>query len=129
MTYLFALLMTFYNFQSEPDCRSLKLGTFKTVNYGQDSIPIITMIERTENYQIEKSESFGVQYKFKIEWINDCSYKLIWLETIKDTNNFGYPTNQILTIEITSIESGFYNQIISSNLFKQKIEGKVEIID
>jgi hypothetical protein len=41
----------------------------------------------------------------------------------------GYPTNQILTIEITNIESGFYKQIGSSNLFKQKIEGKVEIID
>jgi len=121
--------MTFYNFQGDPDCKSLKLGKFKTVNYAQDSIPIVTIIERTGNFQIERSEGLGVEYKFKIEWVSECSYKLIWLETIKDINNFGYPTNQILTIEITEIGSGFYQQIGSSNIIEQKFQGKVEILE
>ncbi|MEP2025561.1 MAG: hypothetical protein ABJH98_04450 [Reichenbachiella sp.] len=129
MSYVLAFILTLFQIPAELDCDSIKLGKFKTVNYVENSEPIVTIIERTKDFQIERSEQLGVEHKFKIDWMSDCSYRLTWAETIRDTNNFGYPTDQVLTIEIIEIGSGYYNLVASSNLFEQKIEGKVEILE
>jgi hypothetical protein len=125
-TFILALL---FSPNEQPDCRSLQIGKFRTINYAEDSTQLITYIERTENFQIEKSKDFGVEYKFKIDWISDCSYTLTWIETITDEYYYGYPPDQILTVEITNISADYYNIVGRSNLFEQKIEGKVEILE
>lgn len=129
MTYVLALLMAFSNIQSEPDCSSLRLGKFRTIGYSHDSIPNITVIERTENFQIERNIELGIEYKFKIDWFSDCSYKLTWIETTRNTNNFDIPIDQILTFKIINIEPGYYTLIGSSNLKEQQLEGIVEILE
>lgn len=128
MSYILTFLLFFSGLADKENCKSIKKGVFKTVNENGTDNPFITIIERTEKFQYERCDQLGVELKFRIEWLDDCIYKLTWLETIKDENNFGYPKNQILTIEVTEVNSNYYNQIGSSNLFNGKVEGKVEIL-
>ena len=129
MIYLVTLFVFLAMSKSETNCQALREGTFKTKNEVVNSSPIITIIERVGNIQYERSEQLGVEIKFEVEWIDDCSYKLIWLETIKYINNFGYPSDQILTIEITEVGSGYYKQITRSNKHDKILEGNVEVIE
>ncbi|TPE44637.1 hypothetical protein [Pontibacter mangrovi] len=128
MLYLLSLILIGYTSFSTNTCQSIKSGTFKTVSHIEGAAPITTIIERVGDIQYERSEQLGAAYKFKVEWINDCTYTLTWLETIKDENNFGYPEEMVLTIEVLEVNADYYIQSASSNLFDDKIEGRVEII-
>ncbi|SFU80603.1 hypothetical protein SAMN04487941_2523 [Pontibacter akesuensis] len=120
--------MTFSWLLGLDECNSLKTGVFKMTNEVEGSAPITSVIERTGEFQYERVKELGLEIKYKVEWVNDCTYKLVWLETIKDENNFGYPTNQIITNTITEVTPEYYIIISSSNLFEEKFEGKVEIV-
>ena len=52
------------------DCEKYKTGSFTTEIDGLGSYSI----ERTKKFQFE--EIAGIVLKFKVEWLDDCSYKL-----------------------------------------------------
>ncbi len=94
----------------------------------EDSSPITTIIERTGDFQYERIKELGLEIKYKVEWIDECTYKLVWVKTIRDGNSIGYPTNQIITNTITKVTHDYYMISSISNLSKENFEGRVEIV-
>ncbi|MBI3140124.1 MAG: hypothetical protein HYZ15_16225 [Sphingobacteriales bacterium] len=57
---------------ASPDCRSFRTGNFLFT----DSAGIPWELKRTKHRQAERNKSNGTVIKFKINWFNDCEYRL-----------------------------------------------------
>ena len=72
-------LFTFYLIAqlapAQTDCQKFKTGKFKNIEKGKDSGDYI---ERNDSIQTEKHGE-GI-IKLKVTWIDDCSYRLTFLE-------------------------------------------------
>ena len=82
-------------------------GRFKTGNFlFTDSAGITWEIERGKAVQKEKNQQSGVKIRLRIEWLDDCTYKLtqIWSSdaTRKKLNNTS------VTYTIISAEENMY---------------------
>ena len=102
------------------DCSGLKTGRFRITDerYG------VTIIERTEKFQIEEDPETGHNLKLEITWIDDCTY----VEVLEGPEKRNLPT-MILTCVITEITDGGYIQISSSDEFPLKLNKEVIRID
>jgi hypothetical protein len=71
-----ALILMFFSTSvfAQSDCELFKTGKFQSIENGV----IKTAFERDDCFQIEKSGEKII--KLKIEWLNDCTYLLIFLE-------------------------------------------------
>ena len=127
MAYIFSFTLTLLSFTYSPDCSSVKEGKFKITIDAQDST-IVTLIERKGDIQIEKCEQLGIEYKLKVVWIDNCTYQLSLLETIRDDYNLDYPENQIITVEINEVYDEYYFQTSTSNMVDFVDKSKVEIL-
>ena len=65
------------------DCSGLKTGRFRNTDerYG------VTIIERTEKFQIEEDPETGHKLKLEITWIDDCTYQLKPVEVLEGPEN------------------------------------------
>jgi hypothetical protein len=132
MKYLIVLfLLTAYLTEKPPSnrCSLIKNGKFKIDSQLNDSTLTTTFIERIDNVQYETNDQFGVEYRFRVVWISECTYQLKWEKTIRDDNNFNYPENEILTVEIIEVHEKFYTQVTTSSLHDFEYRSKVMIID
>lgn len=84
---------------SEKDCKSFRNGTFKLL--GENAGDII--IERSGHRQIERSEAGAYEHEFSINWIDDCNYELVFIETNKPSS-IDLSTKDTLRVEITETE-------------------------
>jgi hypothetical protein len=129
LSYLFACALLFIGTEkSSEDCHSIREGYFKTVNYDEKGIPIATIIQRSEGVHVERVERFGIELKFQVDWISDCSYTLTWVETVQDDFGFGYPEDQVLTVSIDEVYDDHYIHTTTSNLFDFSLRSKIEIL-
>ena len=117
---LFALMVTFT--YSQEKCENFKIGKFQNVKNGI----VKAEIQRNDTIQTEK---YGrKEIKLRIEWIDDCSYRLIFLE-----GNDGFwnsrpkdmPTHDLI-VRITQIDGNSYLQeskfdIDDDSIYKSKI--------
>lgn len=106
------------------DCSSVRIGKFKTV----DDRLSETVIDRGEEFQVEKSPVDGFQIKLKVTWIDGCTYQLepvMGEEMLVDEEN----TPMILTCRITEVLEDGYIQISSSNIDPMKMKTKMVRID
>jgi hypothetical protein len=76
-------------------CKNFKSGNFKYDNLVYSN----TIIERTENFQIEKSKD-GI-LKFKIDWIEPYKYNLTFLEV--KNNESEYLIGETIQVEILKV--------------------------
>lgn len=83
-----------------PDCISAQTGTFKLEADGKTVGEII----RTHEYQLERYPEQKVECRFKIEWIDDCTFKLKKDSCNKAGQALMHTQNQDVIIEITSVE-------------------------
>ncbi len=76
LIYVLFLGFHFYSFsQDSLACTKFKIGKFDTYIDGEFS----SKVTRNEKYQKEYMPKTGIKIKLKIIWINDCSYKLIFV--------------------------------------------------
>ena len=99
-------------FAQELKCKSLKIGKFKL----EDEQSGVTIITRTETIQREENEKYGIITEDKIEWINDCTFKLIPYRVIKNDNKIDFSIDYKLEVEIISIKENSYIQRTTSRL-------------
>lgn len=93
-------------------CELFKNGTFKY----SDEIYSNTIIERNNEFQIEKDEANI--FKYKIDWINNSNYILTYLEV--SDRKFDYLIGEKIYVEIIDIlEDGSY--IYRSNLLDRTV--------
>ena len=108
------------------DCESIKDGLFTMTLEVEDQPSVITHIERKGDIQYERSEQLGSEHKFRVEWLDDCTYTLKLIDTIKNDNGMEYPADMILTVEVTEVYPDYYLTVSTSNIADFRIEGRVE---
>ena len=86
------------------------------------------MITRTETIQREENEEYGIITEDKIEWINDCTFKLIPYRVIKNDNKIDFSTDYKLEVEIILIKETSYIQKTTSRLNGVSLEKEIIII-
>ncbi|MEO9966722.1 MAG: hypothetical protein ABJF11_13075 [Reichenbachiella sp.] len=60
--------------QDTKDCARFKTGTFDNID-PEDEI-VNTRIIRSERYQLEKYYKYEAECRFKIKWLDECTYEL-----------------------------------------------------
>lgn len=105
------------------DCSSIKTGSFKT----QDELSGLTIIERTDAYQIEENKEHGHKLKFEVTWLDECTYQLKPIEDLLNPENKKLPT-MILTCQIIEINENGYTQISSSDTDNFKLTSEVLLV-
>lgn len=73
--YFFVFLILPFSSFSQDSCRQFATGIF-TVQ-GENYIKI----KRTCKYQYENNTSNNIRSKYRIEWLDDCTYKLTMIRT------------------------------------------------
>lgn len=73
--YLILLFTLFFSSTyAQGKCRDFKTGKFQNI----ENDIVKSEIQRTESFQMEKHGE--IEVKLKIEWINECRYRLIFIE-------------------------------------------------
>lgn len=98
---------TYVNSKDSLDCSSIREGNFYQV-YKKDTV----FINRTDSIQVEKVN--GSSNANKVVWSNECSYKLIPIDSNK--------RSEVLYVNIEGVENDFYT-------FKAYMLGKPEMTD
>ncbi len=96
------------------DCSKFKDGKFRIP--GTNGNPP-TFIFRKGNTQIETTDSGKVVFKFKVTWLDECTYTLAVDSVLKNENNTPFPLNMILKVKIVGILKDSYLQESTSNTF------------
>ncbi len=105
------------------DCSTLKTGMFKT----EDELSGVTLIERTNAYQIEENKKYNSKLKLEITWLDSCTYQLKPVADLLNPNSKDLP-KFILTCEIIEITENGYMQISSTDSDPRKIAFEVQKI-
>ncbi|HTF04302.1 MAG TPA: hypothetical protein VK826_09755 [Bacteroidia bacterium] len=84
------------------ECKPFRTGTFYN-----PSAPHLT-ITRDSLYQVETDTRTGDVSKFKVTWVDDCTYKLEFIESTDREVRKAAKVMGILTVTITSVEEGSY---------------------
>lgn len=120
---LIPILLITVNTFAQLDCSKFKTGKFQIIENGEGK----DKIERNDSIQIEQ---YGkVIIKLKIEWIDECSYRLSFLEgnkAWKKSIDKDRPTPDLI-VRIIEVKENSYVQeskFVGNNEFKYKSEIK-----
>ena len=105
------------------DCSTIKTGKFKI----EDEDIGITIITRTNDFQIEENEGLNYKLKLSITWLDECTYELKPIEDLINPNA-ELPT-MVVTCQVTEITENSYQQVSSSNESSIKMSKEVEILN
>jgi len=97
ISFILLFLSLTINIQAQnEDCKKFKTGIFI------DSVEELSMnvrITRTEDFQIEEYKASNMSVKLRVEWISDCTYKLVFIEGNEVWNKkFGQEGNPPLAL-------------------------------
>jgi tetratricopeptide (TPR) repeat protein len=104
------------------DYSNFRKGTF----HQNDKETGLTIIERTEQFQIEENLKFGYKIKLKIEWIDECIFKLNLIEDLSPIKQ-DMPKMNLFCI-ITEIDKNEFFQVISTDISPIEIKLKAKKI-
>jgi len=109
---LFASLVVAVKSQTV-DCFKFKNGKFKITDANAGGV---TIIERKGDYQVENNEGLKMTLRFKITWLNDCSYTLKLESILRNDNKLPFPADMVLKVKIIETTKNSYFQESSSNM-------------
>ncbi|MBL7725068.1 MAG: hypothetical protein JNK27_13030 [Chitinophagaceae bacterium] len=102
MKLLVLLLYLFSNPVHLQSCRSLKKGVF--ANEEMD-----TVIVRTKTHQTEVSEKNGINFTWRLNWLNDCEYNMILEKDISTTPLVVFKIGDTIRVKISKIYKDKYD--------------------
>jgi hypothetical protein len=108
-------------FGQENECKKFKNGKFKIVDTEVGN----SIIERKGSKQIEYGEGSKMKLKFKVKWLDDCTYTLELKKVLENPNKIKLPEGMILTVEIIETKEKSYIQKSSSNLYDMVLESEL----
>jgi hypothetical protein len=117
LRYFFAVLFSFFvysSFGQSLDCAKFRNGRFKITDANAGGVFVL---DRRGDYQVENNQSLKQTLKFKVTWLDDCTYTLKLDKVLRNENNLPIPGNMIVTVKITSTTANSYTQESSSNLY------------
>jgi hypothetical protein len=115
------LLSAHLAFAQENDCQKFHAGKFKL-----NEMPGI-VIERDSLYQIERDPKTGHYAKYKITWIDECTYVLKLIKTNDKTQRKGNRRIGDLQVKIIAVDGDVYTYSATSLKRKElpPIKGKM----
>ncbi len=104
------------------DCAKFKDGKFRIPGTTPDEGS--TFIERKGSYQIESNETLKFILKFKVVWLDECTYTLKLDSVIKNENNFPLQEDMVVKVKITGTLKESYLQessVLNLPVFKSEV--------
>ena len=115
---IIALLLTLSTgaFAQDLDCKNFKKGTFKLKTSNPETGDYI--ITRKGKKQIEYNELMALKIKFKVNWIDQCTYTLVYQKTLEDGGKVSatFSKKEVFTVKILEVKPSSYIQETSTNL-------------
>jgi hypothetical protein len=118
---LFLIFTSTLVFGNEFDCKKFKNGKFKII----DSEVGNSIIERNGLEQIEYGEGSKLKLKFKVTWLNECTYTLELKKILENPDTIDLPEDMIVTVEIIETKENSYIQKSTSNLFDMVLKSEL----
>ena len=112
--YLIFIFMCTTSYSQQPDCLKYREGKFKVADARAGGIIIS---ERRAGYQTESMEVLKAEVRFKVNWINDCSYVLTLDKIIRNENKINFPNNLEIKVTILQTTDNGYTQEVNSSLY------------
>ena len=115
--YIFAVLFSLLvnaGLAQSLDCAKFKNGRFKITDANAGGVFVL---DRRDGYQVENNQGLKQTLRFKVTWLDDCTYTLKLDKVLRNENNLPIPENWILTVKITSTTANSYFQETTSNSF------------
>ncbi len=106
--------------EADFDCSGIRTGKFRS--YDEEAGE--TIIERTEEYQIEENTKQGYTLKLEVIWLDDCTYQLKPVPGSDDPM-----PSMTLTCKITELTENGYIQISSSDVSPMRLKTELTRID
>ena len=122
LTLFLLLLIASGSIVGQTSCEDMKIGNFKVIGKNMGN----TIVERTNDLQIEYTEKIKTKIEYKVKWIDDCTYKLVFSRILEDPYGFGTNEDMVYIIEIITIDKNNYTQIVVSPDLDFTFESKVE---
>jgi hypothetical protein len=113
---IFLLLIIFVSARSmaQPmDCYKFREGKFRINDVRAGGVVIA---ERKGGYQTESMESLKASVRFKINWLNDCTYTLTIDKVIRNENKVPFPADLTVIVKIIAINADGYTQEATSSI-------------
>lgn len=109
-TIIFCATLIFFSFLpqitfGQSDCHRFKNGKFFLPDHKGEEY----LIERKGKVQTE-TESTGLKMKFKVEWINDCTYTLRFKKMLSNPENIKISKDWVVRVEIIETKENSYIQ-------------------
>ena len=105
------------------DCSTIRTGKFRI----EDEASGVTLITRTEDFQIEENEERNFKLKMTVTWLDECTYQLKPVEDL--ANPEAELPSLVLTCHVTEVADGYYQQVSESDIDDLKLARKVEILE
>jgi hypothetical protein len=93
--------------QDSLNCEEFRVGKYDTYVNGVLS----SKVKRTDKYQYEYSPKTGSKIKLEIIWIDDCTYKLVFIKGNREfwENRGTRELHPVLIIKIVAIDGDRYD--------------------
>ena len=104
------------------DCAKFKDGKFRIP--GATEAEGSTFIDRKGNYQVESNETLKFILKFKVVWLDECTYTLKLDSVIKNEKNFPLQADMVVKVKITGTLKESYLQessVLNLPVFKSEV--------
>ncbi|NND63663.1 MAG: hypothetical protein HKN48_10795 [Flavobacteriaceae bacterium] len=92
---IFFVVLTTSVLSQEHDCDYFKTGQFRI---SDKEIGYEGMIERDDNFQTEYTKGTGFISKYKVNWIDDCNYELLLVESNNPASKGSEDTSYLVSI-------------------------------
>ena len=109
--------------ESKPGCRKVHTGQFRLANPNST-----TEISRTDSTQHEVNQQDGVEFVFKVRWLDECTYELYDKQMLKGPEKYrGQPTD-VLRVHITDVAARSYKAVATSNFSSLELPVEMAIV-
>ncbi|HEY8403446.1 MAG TPA: hypothetical protein VIK71_02445 [Flavobacteriales bacterium] len=98
-----------------PDCSKVKHGVFVM----EDDQMGNTIITRENDIQREENNQMGVTIELKVQWVNECSYRLIPYRILQNNSGVDLSEDLQLLVEILEVHKDYYLQRTTSLIYPE----------
>lgn len=112
--FIFLLVISFNSFSQNLDCAKFKYGKF-TSTVAEAGVSY--KITRKGNTQIEYGEHDKLKIKFRIDWLDECTYTLQVEKILKNPKKIQFDASMILKVQIIEVKEHSYVARSTSDQF------------
>jgi hypothetical protein len=118
------LLISGWSIAQTPKCKKVHNGRFRLTS----EVTGTSIITRNGDVQTEENEKIGVIIEYKVEWVNECTYKLTPMKVIKNDSQINFMEDLQLEVQITKVSRRSYSQTTTSKVKGVSMSAEMERI-